>query len=223
MGFITIKYWPTVSVDGLQRLDSKAGMSEPEGLWFRAMGMSENGGVIKAEVWETDLAWRHASDCLIQQPEYRALLEQYAVEAPTFNLQTETVATFTSSDLGGYPQSVWIKPQTPGSAVFLVFPDITVEDYRRGMEQVSLREGIDEASGLLYTAEGPYEDKNWAVLRVWETMQQRRNYINNYRHVIRRFVPKGALIRYEFSLQYFYFTAACPVGVNNQITPGLFH
>lgn len=76
-------------------------MSEPKGLWFRAIGMPEDGGVIKAEVWETALTWRHAYDCLIQQPGYRALIEQYALAAPKFTLQTETVATFARSDLGG--------------------------------------------------------------------------------------------------------------------------
>ncbi|MEO0489409.1 MAG: hypothetical protein AAF215_28795 [Cyanobacteria bacterium P01_A01_bin.123] len=93
------------------------------------------------------------------------------------------------------------------------------------MEQISLREGVDEASigGLLYCAEGSYEDQAWAVLRVWETIQQRRSYVNNYRQVIRQFVPKGPLMRYEFALQHFYFTAVCPIGANNQVTPGLFH
>ncbi|MEM9218239.1 MAG: hypothetical protein AAGD25_28340 [Cyanobacteria bacterium P01_F01_bin.150] len=225
MGFITVTHWPIIPVDALHRLASTPGMAEPEGLWFRAMGVPQNGGVINTEVWATAVAWQQANDRFMQQSKCQALSEQYGVEAPTFTLQAETMATFTRSDLGGYPQSVWLNPQTPGNAAFLVFPNITVEDYRRGMAQIGFREGIDEPAieGLLYTAEGPYAKQDWAVLRVWETIEQRRNYVNKYRHIIRQFIPKGTLIRHEFSLQHFYFTAACPTGAHNQITPGLFH
>lgn len=73
--------------------------------------------------------------------------------------------------------------------------------------------------GVLCTADGPYDEDAWLVLRVWRERDDEREALARQLGELR--TPDKAALLLQSRLDHAYFVPGCPVGSQNRFFPGL--
>ncbi|MEM9485810.1 MAG: hypothetical protein AAGA83_19195 [Cyanobacteria bacterium P01_F01_bin.116] len=220
MSFVNIKHWATLDPSIFPKQYAALGISEPPGLWFRAVGKAAQGGTLVTELWADQLSWRQQRDQEVNRQDMKAAKASHGVSKPSLSFREESTAVFFPTDLGHHLRSQWIELVQPGQVLLMQYPNITVQKYRSGMQKLGLREGDPAAQGLLCAADGPDKGFDWYLLRVWQNNDIHSEVLDNYLKEISK--PTKATLHQEGSLEYLYFSRDCPTGSHNAVVPDMF-
>jgi len=222
VSFLNIKHWPTLPPKVFRTQYEQLGMNEAPGLWFRALGaVSEHdgGGTLVVELWADALSWREQHEAERSRASVDKAKADHGAHRPGQAIRSETTSHYLRATEGD-PRGRWRESVAPGGMLVAAYPEISVSKYESGLRKHGLDGEGDGGRGVLFAADGPYEDTAWLLARVWLERDDEQEAAAKQLADLRK--PDKTQLLLESSVDYSYFVPGCPQGAHNQFIPGLF-
>ena len=219
MSFLNAKLWPNIPAEMFRQQYEQLNLSEPQGLWFRAIGSTKTQETVVVEVWDSMLSWRAVHEAEKANRQVKDAKTAHQAFKPIDSIRQEMTSYFFPMNRS-HQHSEWFTVETVGQILVVEFPQISAQKYEAGIGKHGQQEGMKSSQSVICSVDGPDDGHSWIIARI--EMEVDANNAEQQKHLADLEKPHKADKYWQAKLQYAYFTQACPARTENQFVEGFF-